>query len=170
MKQFLFGFFAALVLIGAGGLSYIALGLAPVATASPPLPFERLLSGLALHARIGKEAPQSAAIQASDIVYAKGAQIYRENCAVCHGLPGQEQTAIAKGEFPKPPNLFNGQDVTDDPVGVTYWKVANGIRLTGMPGFNGSLSSDQMWQVSLLLANAGKLPASVQSALQAPLP
>jgi len=39
-----------------------------------------------------------------------------------------------------------------------------------MPGFNGSLSSDQMWQVSLLLANAGKLPASVQAALKAPLP
>jgi thiosulfate dehydrogenase len=81
-------------------------------------------------------------------------------------LPGQDQTAIAKGEFPKPPELFPGQGVTNDPVGVTYWKVANGIRLTGMPGFNGSLSTEQMWQVSLLLSNANKLPATVVSILK----
>jgi hypothetical protein len=38
-----------------------------------------------------------------------------------------------------------------------------------MPGFTGSLSTDQMWQVSLLLANADKLPATVRTALQQPL-
>jgi hypothetical protein len=29
----------------------------------------------------------------------------------------------------------------DDPVGVTFWKVQNGIRLTGMPGFKAALSA-----------------------------
>src|SRR6202035_2561096 len=106
-------------------------------------------------------------IPVSDEAYAAGANIYRKNCAVCHGLPGQEQT-IAKGEFPKPRELFTGQGVTNDAVGVTDWKVANGIRLTGMPGFNGSLSTEQMWQVSLLLSNANKLPATVVSALKEP--
>lgn len=169
MKQFLFGFIAALILIAAGGLGYIALGLAPVATTSSPLPFERMLARIALHARIRKEAPKSSPIQASNMVYAAGAQIYRVNCSVCHGLPGQNQTAIAKGEFPKPPDLFNGEDVTDDPPGVTYWKVANGIRLTGMPGFHASLSGEQMWEVSLLLSNADKLPPTVLSVLHEPL-
>jgi mono/diheme cytochrome c family protein len=84
---------------------------------------------------------------------------------VCHGLPAGKQTAIAEGEFPKPPHLFRGKGVTDDTAGETYWKVANGIRLTGMPGFEKSLSTDEMWQVSLLLANADKLPASVAAAL-----
>jgi thiosulfate dehydrogenase len=55
--------------------------------------------------------------------------------------------------------------VTDDPPGETSWKVANGIRMTGMPGFGKSLSSDQMWQVSLLLANADKIPAPVAAVL-----
>jgi mono/diheme cytochrome c family protein len=169
MRLFIFGFIAALIFIAAGGLGYVALGLAPVATASAPLPFEKLITGIALNARVKKEAPKSSPIPASDQVYAAGAQIYRDNCAVCHGLPGRDQTAIAKGEFPKPPELFKGKGVTDDPAGVTYWKVANGIRLTGMPGFSGSLSSEQMWQVSLLLSNADKLPASVQTALQEPL-
>ena len=167
MRQFIFGFIAALMLIAAGGLAYIELGLAPVATSSAPLPFEKLITGIALDARVKKEAPKSSPIQASDEVFAAGARIYRTNCAVCHGLPGQEQTAIAKGEFPKPPELFKGEGVTNDPVGNTYWIVANGIRLTGMPGFSGSLSAEQMWQVSLLLSNADKLPATVQSLLKA---
>ncbi len=170
MRQFIFGFIAALTLIAVGGLSYVALGLAPVATASAPLPFEKLITSIALNARVNKEAPKSSPIPASDEVYAAGATIYRNNCAVCHGLPGQDQSAIAKGEFPKPPELFKGKGVADDPAGLTYWKVANGIRLTGMPGFSNSLSSEQMWQVSLLLSKGDKLPATVLAALHEPLP
>jgi thiosulfate dehydrogenase len=169
MKQFILGFIAALVLLAVGGLAFVGLGLAPVATASAPLPFEKLITGIALNARVNKEAPKSAPIQPSDEVYTAGAGVYRSNCAVCHGLPGQDETAIAKGEFPKPPQLFKGKGVSDDPPGETYWKVANGIRLTGMPGFNGSLTTDQLWQVTLLLANSDKLPASVGTILAQPL-
>ena len=169
MKRFILGFLAAVGLIVVGGAAYLGLGLAPVATSSAPLPFEELVTGIALRARINREAPKSSPIPPTEDVYATGARIYRTNCAVCHGLPGQEQTVIAKGEFPNPPELFKGKGVTDDPVGDTYWIVANGIRLTGMPGFTGSLSSDQMWQVSLLLANADKLSPGVKTALQAPL-
>ncbi len=169
MKQFVLGFIAALVLLAVAGLAFVGLGLAPVATASAPLPFEKLITGIALNARVNKEAPKSAPMQPSDEVYTAGARIYRTDCAVCYGLPGQDQAAIAKGEFPKPPQLFKGKGVSDDPPGETYWKVANGIRLTGMPGFNGSLTTDQMWQVTLLLANSDKLPASVGTILAQPL-
>lgn len=170
MRLFLLGFFSAFALIIVAGFACIELGLAPVATSSPPLPFERLITGIALDARVGKEAPTSSPIQPSEDVYFAGAKIYENNCAVCHGLPGQEQTPIARGEFPKPPKLFQGKGVSDDPAGVTYWKVANGIRLTGMPGFDGSLTPEQMWQVSLLLANSDKLPPKVLSTLQAGTP
>jgi thiosulfate dehydrogenase len=170
MKQFILGFVAALVLIVVGGYAYLALGLAPVATAAPPLPFEKRITSIALNARIDREAPKSSPIPATEEAYAAGAKVYRDHCAVCHGLPGQEQTAIAKGQFPKPPELFKRKGVTDDPVGETYWKVANGIRLTGMPGFSDSLSTEQMWQVSLFLLDRDKLPPTVLTALQAPLP
>ena len=59
--------------------------------------------------------------------------------------------------FPKPAQLFTGHGVTDDPPGETYWKTANGIRLTGMPAYKQTLSDQQMWQVSVMLANADKL-------------
>jgi mono/diheme cytochrome c family protein len=72
--------------------------------------------------------------------------------------------------FPHPPQLFKGKGVTDDPAGETFWRTANGIRLTGMPGFRGTLTDVQIWQVSLLLLNAGKLPPPVRDLVAQPLP
>ncbi len=55
--------------------------------------------------------------------------------------------------------------ITEAPPGETFRKVANGIRLTGVPGFNQSLSETQIGQISLMLANADKLPSTVTAVL-----
>lgn len=165
MKGFILGVLIT-VLVGAAIVYiYFATGMAPVATASQAMPFEKSLAKMALHARVEKEMPHQIPIQRDESAYTAGAKIYVEHCAVCHGLPGKEQSPIALGEFPKPPHLFRGKGVTDDEAGETYWKVANGIRLTGMPAFDKHLSPTEIWQVSLLLANADKLPASVMTVL-----
>lgn len=165
MGKFLVGLILGLIVIPAGVYMYFSSGSAPVATASAPMPFEKLLASMALHARLKKEMPKSAPISVDEATFAAGAQVYRDNCAVCHGLPGKPQTSIAAGMFPKPPKLMEGKGVTDDEPGETYWKVSGGIRMTGMPGFDKSLSQTQMWQVSLLCANADKLSQSVKDSL-----
>lgn len=170
MKKFLFGLIIGLVLVPVGLYFYFSRGMAPVATAAPPMPFERMFAGMALHARLAKEMPKSVPVTADQSAYAAGAQVYKDHCAVCHGVPGQPQTAIAEGMFPKPPKLMEGKGVTDDEPGETFWKVSGGIRMTGMPGFEKTLSTTQMWQVSLLCANADKLPPSVKDALAAVVP
>ncbi len=152
-------------LIPVGVYLYFAGGYAPVATSAPPMPFEKMLAHKAQDARIEKEMPKTVPIEPSETNLLAGAAVYKEQCAVCHGLPGASRTAIAAGMYPRPPQLFHGKGVTDDEPGETYWKVANGIRLTGMPGFHSTLKDDQLWQVSLLLANADKLPDSVKNAL-----
>jgi len=167
MKKFIFGLILGLVAVPALVYFYFSSGNAPVATSAAPMPFERMLARTALHSRLEKEMPKSVPVTADDAAYAAGAQVYKEHCAVCHGLPGQAQSAIAKGMFPDPPKLMEGKGVTDDSPGETYWKVAGGIRMTGMPGFEKSLSTTQMWQVSLLLANADKLPQAVKDNLRA---
>ncbi len=170
MKKFVFGLIVGLLIPAAIGYCYFYFGYAPVATSSAPMPFEKTMAKMALHARIQKEAPTKAApIPVDEPNLAHGATTYTENCAFCHGLPGQKATMAAKGMFPVPPQLFEKDDmVTDDPAGVTYWKVSHGIRMTGMPGFGEMLTPTQMWQVSLLLANADKLPPPVQAALTKP--
>ena len=55
--------------------------------------------------------------------------------------------------------------VTDEPEGITYWKVTHGIRLSGMPGFEGALSNTQRWQVTMLVASADRLSPAVHAAL-----
>ena len=151
MRTFLFGWILGVILIPLGIWVYFRFGFAPVATAADVMPFEKYLAHVALHTRVDEEAPKSSPLQADEVNYEAGAHVYREQCAVCHGLPNQPEPFIGAGEYPRPPQLFKGHGVTDDPVGETYWKVANGIRLTGMPAFNKTLTQDEMWQVSLLL-------------------
>jgi thiosulfate dehydrogenase len=170
MKGFVLGVVATIVAVAATVYLYFATGMAPVATSASPMPFEKKFARIALHARLEKEIPTQVPVPADEANLLAGAHIYMEQCAVCHGVPGKEQTAIAKGEFPRPPHLLRGKGVTDDEPGETYWKVANGIRLTGMPGFNQQLSTTQIWQVSLLLANADKLPETVKTVLANPNP
>jgi len=165
MGKFVVGVIVGAVLVPGVVYGYFAMGIAPVATAAPPMPFEKTFARMALHAHLNKEVPKTVPIAADEAGYAAGAQVYKDHCAVCHGLPGVPQTAIAKGMFPKPPKLMEGKGVTDDSPGETYWKVAGGIRMTGMPGFENTLSTAQMWQVSLLLANADKLPAAAKDSL-----
>jgi len=162
MKGFLFGLVIGIIVVPAAVFLYIWLGYAPVATKSPPLPFERKLAGIAIEKRIEKEAPKESPVQPTEPNLLAGAKIYIENCAVCHGTLTESESAIAKGMYPEPPPMLHGGGVADDPVGETYWTVANGIRLTGMPSFSGSLTEEQIWQVSQMLVNAEKLPQSVK--------
>jgi thiosulfate dehydrogenase len=168
MKGFVLGVVVTILVVATVVYVYFATGMAPVATSAAPMLFEKRFARMALHARVEKEMPTQVPIPTDEANLVAGAHIYMEQCAVCHGIPGKEQTAIAKGEFPRPPHLLKGKGVTDDEPGETYWKVANGIRLTGMPGFNQQLSTTEMWQVSLLLARADKLPDPAKAVLASP--
>src|SRR5262249_1393581 len=110
------------------------------------MPFEKEVAQMALHARMEKEAPKKDAPFAADETnLSAGAGVNSENCAFCHGLPGQKPTTAAKGMYPLPPQLFEKDEMlTGDPAGETYWTVSNGIRMTGMPGFGEMLTPTQM--------------------------
>ncbi len=166
MKKFIFGIIVGLLIPAVAGYCYFRFGMAPIATAADPMPFEKQMAQMAIHAHMTKEAPKQALVAADEPNLTQGAAVYVANCAFCHGLPEQKPTMAAKGMFPLPPQLFDkGDMVTDDPVGDTYWKVSNGLRMTGMPGFGQMLSPTQMWQVSQLLAHADKLPDQTKAAL-----
>ncbi|MCU1234707.1 MAG: hypothetical protein JWP63_2674 [Candidatus Solibacter sp.] len=166
MKGFLLGLLAGILLLPLLAWVYLKQGYAPVATTAPMMPFERQVTSMALKARIAKDAPANAPIEPNEENLMAGARLYREECAVCHGLRDGVRSNIAQGMFPRPPLLLHGKGVTEDPPGESWWKVRNGIRLSGMPGFTGQLTDTQMWQVSLLVANAGKLPPAAATLLE----
>jgi thiosulfate dehydrogenase len=167
--KFVGGLVLGLILVPFMVFVYCTSGSAPVATTDSDMPFETYFAHKALNARVKKDMPKSVPIPATEPNFVAGADLYKQNCSVCHGVPLSPKTAIATGMYPHPPLLFEGKGVTDDEPGETYWKVANGIRLTGMPGFSKSLNQTQMWQVSLLLANADKLPPAAKTVLVTPI-
>lgn len=144
------------------GFLYLRFGYVPVAVNGPVIPFEELLAGSAIQAKIAREAPTKAAFPPSEENLVAGAKIYREQCVECHGQPGSTPSVASKGMYPPPPQFFDRKVMGNDPVGQNYWIVANGIRLTGMPGYRESLSDLQLWQVSQYLSNRGNLPAAAK--------
>lgn len=177
MSRYLIGIILGILLVPAAAFLYLKFGDVPVAVADQPFPYERQITHQALNARIDREMIQTPPIQPEEANLIAGAHIYAEKCAFCHGFHGQK-SAIGANMFPDAPPLWeahhNGKvvGVSDDPPGETYWKVANGIRLTGMPSYKTQLTDTEMWQVSLLLANADKPlpPAALQVLRAAPAP
>jgi thiosulfate dehydrogenase len=166
VKGFLLGVFFTLVILAAGAYLFVKTGGISMDTTGPPLPLEKTVAGMALRGSMGHAADQKNPLPFTDDAMLAGARQYKQNCAVCHGIPGQPPTAIAKGMFPDPPQLFEKKDMmTDDPEGETFWKVTHGIRLSGMPGFQSTLSETERWQVTTLVAHADKLSPAVLAEL-----
>jgi mono/diheme cytochrome c family protein len=169
MGRVLLGILLGIVLVPLWALGWLKYGDVPVAVADPPLSNERLLTGMPLHARIDREMVKTPPIQADEANLVAGAEIYRDHCAACHGFHGKP-SRFGAHMYPDAPPLWEKHHnnsvvgVSDDPPGETYWKVTNGIRLTGMPAYKGVLTETKMWQVSLLLAHADKPlpPAAVE--------
>ena len=165
IKGVVIGFILAIAISVGCVFLYFSAGLAPIATADPPMPFEKKLANMALDAHIEKQPIPPSPVPADEINFLEGAGVYKQHCALCHGLPGKPPIDYATTMFPKPPQLFRGKGVTDDPASETYWKAVNGIRLSGMPSFKTKLSDVQLWQVSELLAHANEIPESVKRVL-----
>jgi thiosulfate dehydrogenase len=169
LKGVVLGILLGLLLVFFGVYYYFSSGRAPVATKAPEMPFEHKLAHIAQHAYLDKLPHTPALVPEDEKNFIEGAKVYKEHCAICHGLPGEPKTAVADGMYPGPPQLFRGTGVTDDEAWETYWKVANGIRMTGMPAFSDHLGETKMWQVSVLVKNADKISPAVKAELASPV-
>ncbi len=177
MGRVLLGLLLGVLIVPAGVFLWLSRGKVPVAVSDPQLPFEAQITQVPLEKRIAKELILMPAVQPSEETFVAGAHVYAQSCAVCHGYHGKP-APLGQRMFPVAPQLWEKHHnspvvgVSDDQPGATYWKVANGIRLTGMPEFRTLLSDQEMWQVSVLLANADKpLPPAALTILHGePLP
>ncbi len=150
---------------------FVRMGGMPVATKGNPLPLEHFIAKTAIHAAMGDEVKRPCPLPTDEANLLAGAKVYNAQCAICHGSAARPAvvSAVAKGMFPPPPLLVGPEKgVTNNSIGESFWKVKNGIRLTGMPGYSDSLTETEMWQAAMVVAMAHKLPPSVQQALHGP--
>ena len=172
--RFFVGILFGIVLTALGMAAYLHFGNVPVAVSDTGWKLERLLAHSALDRRIESELVKQPPLAADAAAFQSAAPVYVQKCAFCHGTP-DHPSMMDKAEFPRAPQLFEKHrdgivGVTDDEPGETYWKIKNGIRLSGMPSYKDDLTDTQMWQVAQMLANADKLPPSVMQQLQPPPP
>ncbi len=110
------------------------------------------------------EYPRQVPLAASAANLTAGAQTYVADCSLCHGLAQRPLPNAARGVYPAPPQFLSHTDQLA--TGLLYFRIRKGLFLTAMPGFGGSLSDNQIWQLALLLNHAGNLPPQARLVLQ----
>jgi high-affinity iron transporter len=99
----------------------------------------------------------------------RGAEVFRTNCASCHGDLGRGDGPLAKGMDPPPANLSDAKALEDQSPLDFYRRVTIGVVGTAMPAFETRLSPADRWAAALyasmlrLPADSGAVPASLRS-------
>lgn len=157
MRQYLLGFLAGNLILGAGLLILLGSGAFNVSATVSPGWVERTVASWARDASIRRRAPAASNPFAGLAAAVKAGMVhYRESCLMCHGAPGVEAAELAEGLNPPAPELDapGTQGRTD---GELFWVVRNGVRLTGMPAFGPTHTDEELWQMVAFLRHLPQL-------------
>jgi high-affinity iron transporter len=100
---------------------------------------------------------------------ARGAQVFRTNCASCHGNSGRGDGPLAQGMEPEPANLTDMKALQDQSPLDFYRRITIGVVGTAMPAFETRLSPADRWAAALyasvlrLPPGSGPVPPQLQS-------
>jgi thiosulfate dehydrogenase len=146
---------------------FIVGGFMPANADTKPFTIERWAAKRSLHVAVAREIKTlHGPATSTDSVMTLGVRLYKTNCAVCHGAADAKRSSIADGLYVEPPQ-FAKDDVTDDPIEETYWKITHGIRFTGMPSYGKSLTDNQRWAIASFLRHQDSLPPNALAAWKA---
>jgi mono/diheme cytochrome c family protein len=88
-----------------------------------------------------------------------GARLYSQRCQGCHGAPGIKPGATSM--YPQAPDLT--KEANEWSVPQLFWIVKNGIKMSGMPKYEGTLKDEEIWAIATFTAESPKLnPAQYQ--------
>ena len=100
---------------------------------------------------------------------ARGAEVYRQHCASCHGEAGRGDGSAARGLTPPPANLADPQVMGAKSRLDLYRQLLLGVAGTAMPSFERTLSDDDRWAVAayaLTLQYGGSRAGAVFAAVR----
>lgn len=127
---------------------FLALAAAACSAHSKPSSIETKLANAAKDVVIPFEAESAAnPTPNTDLTLAQGRQVFIAHCAMCHSTDGKSQNQLGLAMYPPAMDLTSPhvQSWKDQEL---YWIIQNGIRLTGMPGWQGIITPDDTWKVA----------------------
>jgi len=80
------------------------------------------------------------------VVVARGAALFGTHCSPCHGPTGRGDGPAAAA-LDGPPADLTADHVDDHTDGDIFWWLTYGMAGTAMPGFEGTLSDSERWQL-----------------------
>jgi mono/diheme cytochrome c family protein len=161
MGKFTLGVIVTLVVLILGGLGFAMLGFFPTAANVAPPHLEHRIAMGAVDASMERHAPRiNNPLMPTDSNLEDGMKLYTMHCALCHGGLDRKPSSLANSFYPPPPNFIS--DPPDDPEWHIFYTIRTGVRYTGMPAWDKTLSEQDMWKITLLLSHLDKLPPNVQ--------
>ena len=157
------GVVLTLVVLGGGAWLAANRGWIPVGADNPPGALERRVANMAVDAYVERHAPkQENPFKPSPENLASGAQTYEMRCSFCHGGAASRISPVRTKFNPPVPQIIDR--IPGDPDANLWWITKHGVRMTGMPSWDGVLSDDDIWKVILFVKHSDKLPPSAQKA------
>src|SRR5579864_6880641 len=161
MGKFALGVVVTLLILILGGLGFAKHEYFPTAANVPPSHYERRFAMGAVDASMERHAPRIPnPLTSTDSNLEDGMKLYTMNCALCHGGLDRKPSALVNSFYPPPPNLIS--DPPDDPEWHIFYTIRTGVRYTGMPAWDKTLSEPDRWKITMFLSHMDKLPPAVQ--------
>jgi mono/diheme cytochrome c family protein len=161
MGKFILGVVVTLLVLVLGGLGFAMLGFVPTQANVAPPRLEARVAMNAVDSSMERHAPRlTNPVPLTDQNLEDGMKLYTMNCALCHGGLDRKPDTLSQSFYPPAPNLAT--DPPDDPEWRTFYTVRTGIRYTGMPAWDKTLSDQDIWKIVTLLSHLDKLPPNVQ--------
>ena len=161
MRNFILGVVITILVLLIVGLGAALLGFIPTNANTEPPKLEQQIAMSALDASMERHAPHlNNPVPPTDENLIEGIKIYTMNCALCHGGLDRQPSSLEKSLYPPPPSLI--LHPPDDPEWHVFYVIRTGIRYTGMPAWDKTLSEPDMWKLTAFLTRIEKLPPAVQ--------
>lgn len=157
MRNFILGVLFTILAVVVLGLAYLLLGFAPTNADARPSRIESWVASGALDTAMEKHAAHlNNPVPPIDANVIEGMKIYTMNCALCHGALNKQPSPLRDSFYPPPPQLI--LEPLDDPEWHIFYAIRTGVRYTGMPAWNKTLTEDNIWKITSFLSHLEKLP------------
>ncbi len=162
MRGFIIGVIVTLLVVFGGAYVYTTTGHFDTrAVGHVPSTFERRTANQSVDEWVDDHASKQAnPFQPTAENLTAGSDIYDKNCALCHGSLKEPVSPMRQKFYPSVPQLMT--HTPDDPDGNLFYVVKYGIRFSGMPGWDGVLSDDDIWKTVLFIKNSDKVKNNTQ--------